>query len=240
MNIIPLTNKSFYPVLLLVSLALLVTAASASVLSIGNGQVTEVGSSASVNMTLDSAPDGLVGYTINVTIGDPSIAVLSDVSFPAWSTYTDNTTLPAPSVRLKAADLEEKVQAGSTNINLASITIKGLKGGTTPVTLTITSLEADTENQIPSTIQSGTFTVNVTNPSAVPVPLPGYQNAPTDPRHENLYGDLNANGRLDFNDLQLFFRYMTWMQANEPVSLFDYNHNGRLDFNDLQILFRKM
>jgi PKD repeat protein len=78
------------------------------------------------------------------------------------------------------------------------------------------------------------------SPSPVPVALPGQTNPPTDPRHENLYGDLNVNGRIDFNDLQLFFKYMTWIQANEPISLFDYNHNGRIDFNDLQLLFREM
>jgi PKD repeat protein len=85
---------------------------------------------------------------------------------------------------------------------------------------------------------SGYSVIGAASPAIIP--LPGQANAPTDPRHENLYGDMNANGRIDFNDLQLFFRYLSWIQENEPVARFDYNHNGRIDFNDLQLLFREL
>lgn len=38
------------------------------------------------------------------------------------------------------------------------------------------------------------------------VPLPGFTNPPTDPDGDGLYEDLNADGELDSNDVQLFFR----------------------------------
>ncbi|WP_321506270.1 PKD domain-containing protein [uncultured Methanoregula sp.] len=70
------------------------------------------------------------------------------------------------------------------------------------------------------------------------LPLPGLSSSPTDLNNDGLYEDLNGNAGLDFNDVQLFFRQMDWIAANEPVAMFDFNHNGGIDFNDIQLLFR--
>ncbi|HPM61168.1 MAG TPA: PKD domain-containing protein [Methanoregulaceae archaeon] len=72
------------------------------------------------------------------------------------------------------------------------------------------------------------------------LPLPGYSTPPTDPDSDGTYEDLNGNGETDFNDVQLLFRWMDWIQDNEPVSLFDLNNNNEIDFNDVQLLFREV
>ena len=77
-------------------------------------------------------------------------------------------------------------------------------------------------------------------PPLTPIPLPGKTLAPTDPDGDGIYEDMNGNGIKDFNDLVLFFNQMEWIQANEPVSLFDFNHNGIIDFNDLVRLFQEL
>ncbi|MBN1167299.1 MAG: S8 family serine peptidase [Methanospirillaceae archaeon] len=70
------------------------------------------------------------------------------------------------------------------------------------------------------------------------VPLPGQQLKPTSPDNDNLYRDLNGNGRKDFQDVVLYFTYLEWIAANEPVSAFDYSGNGRIDFTDVIQLFQ--
>jgi PKD repeat protein len=70
--------------------------------------------------------------------------------------------------------------------------------------------------------------------------IPGQANAPTDFDGDGLYEDMNGNGGLDFNDVQIFFRQMDWIAENEPVALFDFNHNSGIDFNDIQLLFRRI
>jgi hypothetical protein len=72
------------------------------------------------------------------------------------------------------------------------------------------------------------------------IPLPGYQHPPTDPDGDGIYEDLNANGRLDFADVVLYFNQMTWIAANEPVAAFDLNGNGRIDFADIVALFNEV
>jgi PKD repeat protein len=77
-------------------------------------------------------------------------------------------------------------------------------------------------------------------PPLTPLPLPGKTLAPTDPDNDGVCEDMNGNGIKDFNDLVLYFNQMEWIQANEPVSLFDFNHNGIIDFNDVVRLFQEL
>jgi PKD repeat protein len=82
-----------------------------------------------------------------------------------------------------------------------------------------------------------TSNVNLT---LTPPAIPGVAKPPTDPNHDGLYEDLNGNGRIDFNDVVLFFHNMAWITANEPVTAFDFNHNGRIDFNDIVVLSKEV
>jgi uncharacterized repeat protein (TIGR01451 family) len=147
--------------LVMVVLSLLICAAAANVISVGNGQVTATGSAASVNLVLDEAPAGLSGYSINVNVSDPTVASITGVSFPAWATMKDNTTFPAPSCNLKTADLNEQVQAGATSIPLATLTITGLKAGSTTIMATVVRMNDDNDARLTPAVQAGTFTVNV-------------------------------------------------------------------------------
>ena len=72
------------------------------------------------------------------------------------------------------------------------------------------------------------------------IPLPGKTDPPTDPDGDGIVEDMNGNGIRDFNDVVMFFKQMEWVQANEPVSLFDFNGNGYIDFNDIVRLFREL
>lgn len=87
-----------------------------------------------------------------------------------------------------------------------------------------------------STIKTEYITVGTTGI----IPLPGYTSPPTDPDNDGIYEDLNANGRLDFADITLYFTYMEWIAENEPISAFDLNGNNRIDFADITALFNEI
>ena len=146
------------PILLLI-FALLVTSASGSVLSIGNGMVNATSETALMNITLDEAPLGLWNYNISVTIDDPSIATIQSVAFPPWAITTDTSSLPSSFCWMSASD------GPGTNITsettIVTVTLQGLSGGTTPVFLAVHSMKADDMSDINPTIVNGTFTVNV-------------------------------------------------------------------------------
>ncbi len=145
---------------ILVALVFLGQGVSAAVISIGNGEITGSGGSTSLNLMLDAAPTGLTGYSINVTIGDPSIARITNVSFPEWALLTDVTpSLPGSAFRLKATDLNSQVQEGATNITLATLLIQGLGEGETPVILTLNLMNDENDNVIHPSLPPGMLSV---------------------------------------------------------------------------------
>ncbi|MCW7078754.1 MAG: hypothetical protein OCU22_06485 [Canidatus Methanoxibalbensis ujae] len=110
-------------------------------------------STKTVNITLDKAPNGLSGYNITISLSNPSVAEIVSVSFPSWATLHINSTLPADSVWIKAADLNNQITSGATNINLATITLRGDNRGTADILITVTKMDDDRGNPIePSTI----------------------------------------------------------------------------------------
>jgi PKD repeat protein len=189
------------------------------------------GSTTTISLTLDSAPDGLSGYNLTVSLSDPSIAEILSVSFPAWANVHDTSTLPSGSVRMKAADLADGVKSGDTNTLLGTLTIRGDADGTCDIVVTVTKMDDDSGNSINPGTVSGTIEVTSI------IPLPGQSNSPTDPDRDGAYEDLNGNGNIDFDDVVQYYTHMEWIEANEPFHYFDFNGNGRIDFDDIVELF---
>ncbi|MEN6342924.1 MAG: carbohydrate-binding protein [Methanospirillum sp.] len=110
------------------------------------------------------------------------------------------------------------------------------------VTVTLTPTPTETVNVTPTATETAnvtpTPTVNETvTPTPAIAPVPGGVGAPADTDGDNLYDDVNGNGRKDFADITLYFNQLSWIAANEPISAFDYNANGRIDFADVVWLF---
>jgi len=146
---------------ILVVLVFLGQGVSAAVLGIGNGEITVIGGSTSLDLTLDAAPTGLAGYSINVTIADPSVAQITAVSFPEWASLTDMTPAPPGSAfRLKATDLNSQVQEGAMNITLATLLVQGLQEGETPVILTLNLMNDENDNVIRPSLLPGMLSVH--------------------------------------------------------------------------------
>jgi len=75
-------------------------------------------------------------------------------------------------------------------------------------------------------------------PEEGPPPFPDQEAPPQDLDGDGLYEDVNANGRLDFDDAVTLALYIDWV-APEDQGYFDFNGNGRLDFDDaVRLAFR--
>lgn len=73
---------------------------------------------------------------------------------------------------------------------------------------------------------------------AVLQPFPGIGLTPRDLNGDGLAEDINGNGRLDYNDLTIFFQNLEWARTAQPTEYFDFNGNGRLDYADVVVLFQ--
>ncbi|RPI39131.1 MAG: hypothetical protein EHM53_06855 [Methanoregulaceae archaeon] len=131
---------------------------------------------------------------------------------------------------------------GSTNFDLSWNVIGGGGGSQTSASYKMASTIGQITGLSTSTnykLQAG-FWVTGDACGLNVIPLPGYAKPPTDPDGDCIYEDLNANGRLDFADVVLYFNQMTWIAANEPIAAFDMNGNGRIDFADIVALFNEI
>ncbi len=150
--------------LLIAGLCLLLAgsqAVSAIQVNGGSAVVNSLGETASMEIRLDSAPQGLSGYNISLALSNPGVAEIVDVSFPSWAGIHANTTLPADSVMLKAADLMDT--AGTSNILLATVTLRGDAAGSTNLLITINANGLDDNDGDPmeASVSHGVFTVAV-------------------------------------------------------------------------------
>ena len=147
-------------VLLLSLITVMPAAASPATVKVGDCEVT-VGKTATVNIVLDEAPQGLSGYNLTVSLSNAAIAEIIAVSFPAWATLHDNSTLPADSLWITALDLSEQIQNGTTNITLATLTIRGDNAGQGTITaaLGVDGMDNDMGNPMSPVFSPGNLTV---------------------------------------------------------------------------------
>ncbi|RJS72963.1 hypothetical protein CW714_03870 [Methanophagales archaeon] len=114
-----------------------------SVVGIEDGEIDTIGSTIVVNITLDTAPNGLSGYNMTISLSEPGVAEIVDVEFPSWATLHSNSTLPADSFWVKACDAMNQTIPGDTNINLGKLTIRGDVQGRCEINVTVTQLDDD-------------------------------------------------------------------------------------------------
>ncbi|MDI6718627.1 MAG: putative Ig domain-containing protein [Methanomicrobiales archaeon] len=148
--------------LLIAGLCLLL-AGSQAVLAIqvsgGSAVVNSLGETASMDIRLDSAPQGLSGYNISLALSNPGVGEIVAVSFPSWAAIHSNTTLPADSVALKAVDLSDT--AGTSDILPATAALRGVAAGSTNLLITVNQMDDDNGDEMIPSMRPGLFTVSV-------------------------------------------------------------------------------
>lgn len=232
---------------LIIGLLLFISSVSAAQVTISDVVLDKDGTG-TATLVLDQAPNGLAGFKINLGITDLSVAdAITGVSYPSgFSQFDTNHIYLNPSTEqfnngyVKAVDLAgASFPDGSTNILLATVTLHGLSPGTTTLHGNIGVM---TDNhggnlKLTTTVRDGTITVNGnTAPVTSLVPLQGLATLPSDPDQDGLYEDLNGDGTVTYADTTLYFQNWHWIEANEPVTLFDFDRNRMIDFGDIVLL----
>ncbi|MBN1432195.1 MAG: hypothetical protein JW931_05440 [Methanomicrobiaceae archaeon] len=141
---------------------------TSAVVSTTSAEVATPDNTAEITLTLNQVPDGFSGYNVYLNIGNASVAEVTSVSYPPWALMNDVSSLPATeNVLLKAADLSNEVQAGATDIELATITVRGLYPGTTGFVFTSPNFDDESGSNMDVSFISGSFTVTRFAPLAI-------------------------------------------------------------------------
>jgi len=193
-----------------------------------------VGEEGFSRIILSRAPTGIAGYEIIVRlIGE--VADIVDVRFPDWAGLRDKS-ISNYQARLKAVDIQDRIQVGSEEIVLAEVVFRGKAEGEARIEIEVVRMDDDRGESIPVTIRNGVLEVVAAGPPPVEPGLP----PPRDLDGDGLYEDINGNGRLDFDDVVKFFQHFDEPVISQYPRYYDFNRNERLDYDDIVELFRRV
>lgn len=134
------------------------------VLTVGDAAV-EDGEAAEVAVALDTAPNGVAGFAVNVSVADPSVATVTNASLgESFDSVGESTDVASDgsAATLSGADLGENVQPGATGVTLATVTVQGEDDGETTLEATVNSMDNDHGNDTDPTVEPGSVTVGAT------------------------------------------------------------------------------
>ena len=185
---------------------------------------------------VQDTPKGLLRYNLTL-MKDPS----SPYSFffsalPSWVSDPQVTWLESNRLLISGGDASDRIRDGSRQVILANISIVGSTLGSGQIQCTLNEAIADDGTRY----GSGYTAIPVTIGEIIPFPNPSGGMFPpsADPDGDGLYEDINGNGRLDLNDIVIFFTNSEYVIQYEPGWLFDYDRNGIINLNDVVTLFR--
>ena len=151
---------SMLAVLLL--LAACVCTVSAIQLNVGNVPSVNVGETGVIPISLNAAPaKGLSGYIVAFTIADPTTAEIVGVTIPSWGVVDfTSSSFVSGSGTIKVVDVQRAIGSLNSNIDLGSVTVKGLKAGSS-TNLAVSVNQMDDDNGNPVTLTGATGTISV-------------------------------------------------------------------------------
>jgi secreted PhoX family phosphatase len=176
-------------------------------------------------------PNGLAGGEFSVRVADTEVAEITSASYPdaVGISAAPSVSEDGETASFRFADLNGAMQPEDVDFKLGTVRLTGSGAGVTDLN-TGATLDSDAGQPIDVENRSG---VAITGPPSI-----GSAGAsPTDPDGDGLYEDVNGNGRVDYEDVQLLFDELDSNTVTSNARAFDFNQNDRLDFDDIVTLF---
>jgi PKD repeat protein len=157
------------------------------------GQTTEI------VIAIDRAPEGLSGYEITVASDDPDVAVVTGIAFPAWAGMNENGTVPAGSIDVKAADLNNAVRAGAADVTLCTLTLRGVAAGSAGIAITRKQIDDDSGGRYAPITRGCEVTVTAVAETRLNIDPSGVDIAPGDMAEVSIVMDTVPQGLSGYN-----------------------------------------
>ena len=121
-----------------------------------------VDDTATVDVVLTEAPDGLSGYYLDLTVSDPEVATVTSASYPDEFGLTTDPTIDSDgqTVTLEAADMEGSISPGATDVTLATVEVASQAAGEVELTVEPQQFDTDDGDRLRPEAQSGAVTID--------------------------------------------------------------------------------
>jgi len=118
------------------------------------------GNAGTVHIMLDSASTGISGYQMSVQSDNAAVVSVTGVTFPSWAALSEAVPGDGGSYALRAIDLNSGVEAGATEVTLATLAVQATGSGTAQITIQNLQIDDDAGNPLQAEAKSGTVTVS--------------------------------------------------------------------------------
>lgn len=188
------------------------------------------GATEPLSLVLTKAPTGLQLLQIQLTISNPQIAQFAGVTSPTIdSRFLEILHQTPRSLEFRLVDIRKQVPAGTENVVVAFIRVRGLIPGQVVIGLQVPVFTDEAGQAL--AVSAQTVETQVVD-NFLP-PLPGARGPAKDLDGDGLYEDVDGDGQLTFADpiLLAFELENPIVQAHK--SFFDFNQDGKVDFADV-------
>jgi len=121
----------------------------------GNASV-ERGQAVTVDVSLSDAPDGVAGFNVTVRLTDGAAATITDAELADGFGFGEAEVVAGgTAVRFKAADVNETVESGASDVALGSVTLRGDRDGEVDLAVSVDRLDDDEGERVHPATDSG-------------------------------------------------------------------------------------
>lgn len=120
---------------------------------------TGVGYAVDAAITLDSAPNGISGFEMTITLNDPAVAKIDGVVIPPEFGLTHVELISTSQVKVMGADLSQALQGNLSGVALASLNLTTTKQGSSAIMISLTRLDDDSGYPIGAQTADGSLMV---------------------------------------------------------------------------------
>ncbi|WP_159077117.1 GLUG motif-containing protein [Halococcoides cellulosivorans] len=180
---------------------------------------------------LDETPAGLSGYEVRVAVANDSVATIESVSAPEEFGPIRSVERTADGAHIKVSDSADAVSGPTSNVTLATVTLRSDEPGATAVTASVDTVMAEDGTPYPTATERGNLAVV----DVTAEPIDGTK--PQDIDEDWTYEDVNGNGQLDFPDVNTFVQSLDEPVVTDHVAAYDFDGDGDIDLQDALALF---
>lgn len=101
--------------------------------------ITAVGQVVNYSILVEEAPERISGYRMTISLHNPAVGTITNVTFPGWAALRSNSSLPADSVLCDAVDLGS--QTGTSHVPLLNISIRADQIGYSRISITVDQID---------------------------------------------------------------------------------------------------
>lgn len=128
-------------------------------IAVEDAELDEEGT-ATVEVTLSEAPNGLAGHGMTVEVADSSTVTITDVSLPdEYGVADTEISDDGATAEISGADLEDNIQSGASDVVLAEVTVEAQSEGETDLSLSSVQADDDEGGEIDAETSAGTIMV---------------------------------------------------------------------------------